>query len=78
MSQVLAAVPRAGLEAVVVAVDLVLESGLVSAEHILNVLGRLNSALPPGPVATLLQVKEAPLADTGRYDRLRRKETDHA
>lgn len=78
MSQVLAAVPRAGLEAVVVAVDLVLESGLISAEHILNVLGRLNSALPPGPVATLLQVKEAPLADTGRYDRLRRKETDHA
>ena len=78
MSQVLAAVPRAGLEAVVVAVDLVLESGLVSAEHILNVLGRLNSAPPPEPVATLLQVKEAPLADTGRYDRLRRKETDHA
>jgi transposase len=77
MSQVLCAVPRAGLEAVVVAVDLVLESGLVSAEHVLNVLARLNSALLPEPVETTLQVKEAPLADTGRYDTLRQKEADH-
>ena len=78
MSQVLSAVPRAGLEAVLVAVDLVLESGLVSAEHVLNVLARLNSAPPPERVETTLQVKEAPVADTGRYDRLRQKETDHA
>ena len=78
MSQVLCAVPRAGLEAVVVAVDLVLESGLVSAEHVLNVLARLNAAPPLETVETTLQVKEAPVADTGRYDRLRRKEADHA
>jgi hypothetical protein len=38
MAQVLAAVPTAGLEAVLVAVSLVLETGAVSAEHVLNVL----------------------------------------
>ena len=27
---------------------------------------------------TTLQVKEAPVADTGRYDRLRTQEADHA
>lgn len=36
MAQVLAAVPTSGLEAVLVAVELVLESGAVSAEHVLN------------------------------------------
>lgn len=78
MSQVLCAVPRAGLEAVVVAVDLVLESGMVSAEHVLNLLARLNSAPPPENVETTLQVKDEPVADTGRYDSLRQAEADHA
>ena len=78
MSQVLCAVPRAGLEAVLVAVDLVLESSVVSAEHILNVLARLNTPPAPPALETTLQVKEAPKADTGRYDTLRQKETDHA
>lgn len=78
MSQMLAAVPRAGLEAVRVAVDLVLESGVVSVEHVVNVIGRLNQAPPPDTVETSLQVKQAPIADTGRYDRLRRQEADHA
>lgn len=41
MAQVLAAVPRFGLESVLVAVELVLESGRASAEHVLNVLTRL-------------------------------------
>lgn len=47
MAQVLASVPQAGLDAVLVAVDLVLEgatpNGSVSAEHVLNVLARLNA-----------------------------------
>jgi hypothetical protein len=48
MAQVLAAVPVAGLDAVLVAVELVLESGSLSAEHILNVVARLTaSELPP-------------------------------
>jgi hypothetical protein len=78
MSQVLCAVPKAGLESVLVAVELVLESGMVSAEHVLNVLGRLNSAPQPDTVETTLQLKEAPIADASRYDSLRQKEADHA
>ena len=78
MSQVLCAVPKAGLESVLVAVELVLESGMVSAEHVLNVLGRLNAAPQPDTVETTLQIKEAPIADTARYDSLRQKEADHA
>lgn len=69
----LSAVPQAGLEAVVVAVEVVLESGVVSVEHVLNVIGRLKQGPPAGAVETTLQVKEAPIADTERLDRLRRK-----
>lgn len=71
MMQVLAAVPIAGLEPVLVAVELVLESGSLSAEHILNVLARLTSTAPPPCVETSLQLKVAPVANTARYDRLR-------
>ncbi len=78
MSQMLAVVPKAGLEAVLVAVELVLESGVVSVEHVLNVIGRLKQDAPPEAVQTHLEVKEAPIADTGRYDRLRSTEIDHA
>jgi hypothetical protein len=75
MAQVLAAVPTAGLEAVLVAVSLVLESGAVSAEHVLNVLARLNASPAPEQVETALKLNEPPKADAGRYDSLR---TDHA
>jgi hypothetical protein len=71
MAQVLAAVPVAGLDAVLVAVELVLESGVLSAEHILNVVARLTCAAPPLTVETHLQLKQAPLANTARYDSLR-------
>jgi hypothetical protein len=71
MAKVLAAVPTAGLEAVLVAVALVIESGVLSAEHVENVLGRLNASPTPACVETGLRLKEAPLADTSRYDRLR-------
>jgi transposase len=82
MAQVLALVPGAGLEAVLVAVELALESappsGRVSAEHVVNVLGRLAAAPRPANVATALQVLTPPLADTARYDRLRStEEADH-
>ena len=70
-AQVLAAVPTAGLEAVLVAVELVIESGALSAEHVLNVLARLNATPTPQSVETTLQLKEAPLANTSRYDSLR-------
>ena len=71
LAQVLAAVPTAGLEAVLVAVELVLESGALSAEHVLNVVARLTAGPAPECAETSLQLKQAPLANTGRYDRLR-------
>jgi hypothetical protein len=77
MAQVLSAVPRYGLEAVLVAVELVLESGATSAEHVLNVLARLTQGSMPEPIETALQLQEVPTTDTGRYDHLHR-EVDHA
>ncbi|MGH8831903.1 MAG: IS21 family transposase [Polaromonas sp.] len=71
MAQVLAAVPTAGLEAVLVAVDLVVESGALNAEHVLNVLARLNAAPTPESVETTLQLSQVPMANTSRYDSLR-------
>ncbi|MCT7046523.1 IS21 family transposase, partial [Salmonella enterica subsp. enterica serovar Soahanina] len=57
MAQVLAAVPVAGLDAVLVAVELVLEAGTLSAEHVLNVVARLTATEPPPSVETHLQLK---------------------
>jgi hypothetical protein len=86
MAQVLAIVPKAGLDAVLVAVELALEStrrGRVSVEHVLNVLGRLTAVPVPESAATALQVSTPPLANTERYDSLRpgtvtTEEADHA
>ena len=77
MAKVLAAVPKSGLEAVLVAVDLVLESGNPSAEHIENVLNRLRNIAVPEQVETALEIREVPIANTERYDSLREEE-DHA
>ena len=75
MAQVLAIVPSAGLDAVLVAVELALEhsapSERVSVEHVINVLGRLNATPVPENAQTSLQVSTPPLADTARYDGLR-------
>lgn len=74
MAQVLAIVLTAGLEAVLVAVELALESGppgRVSVEHVINVLARLNAAPTPAIAATSLQIADPPLANTARYDGLR-------
>jgi transposase len=78
MADVLAGVPKHGLEVVLVAAELILESGNASPEHIRNVLSRLNEAPPvPSTVETALRIAEEPVADAGRYDRLH-AEVDHA
>ena len=77
MAKVLAAVPVHGLEAVLVAVELVLESGAPSVEHVLNVLARLNPSTPPGKAETCLKLAEEPRADTARYDHLNAREVSH-
>jgi hypothetical protein len=75
MTKVLSLVATAGLDAVLVAVELALEaappSGRVSAEHVLNVLARLNAAPAPETAATALRTTTPPLANTARYDALR-------
>jgi hypothetical protein len=75
MAQVLAAVPQFGLESVLVAVELVLESsapnGSISAEHVRNVLARLSAPQTPEQAQTDLKLTLIPRADTARYDRLR-------
>jgi len=74
MAQVLAIVLTAGLDAVLVAVELALETGpkgKVSVEHVVNVLGRLNAVPEPPTAATQLKAATPPLADTARYDSLR-------
>ena len=81
MAQVLAIVPTAGLDAVLVAVELALEGtrrGRVSVEHVLNVLARLNAEPAPESAATALQVSTPPLANTERYDSLRAASTEEA
>jgi len=83
MAQVLAIVPVAGLDAVIVAVELAMErrppSGRVSVEHVVNVLGRLNApSAAPLSAQTALQVSTPPLANTARYDSLRGQEVGHA
>jgi transposase len=84
MAQVLAIVPTAGLDAVLVAVELALEGtrqGRVSVEHVRNVLARLNAEPAPESAGTALQVSMPPLANTERYDSLRAasaEEADHA
>lgn len=72
MVQVLAAIPRAGLVTVIDAVETALTAGVVSGEHVLNVLSRLLSPPPavlPETVGPLLN--EAPIANVARYDELR-------
>ena len=54
-----------------VAVEFVVESGVLCTEHVINVLARLNAAPVPASVQTTLRLKEAPLADPARYDSLR-------
>ena len=77
MAKVLSLVPSQGLEAVLVAAELVLESGVLSAEHVANVLARLKQTDSPAQVETSLKLTEEPQANTARYDRLNTKEVPH-
>lgn len=77
MAKVLGAVPKFGLDAVLVAVGLVLESGNHSVEHVINVLARLHQTERPKEVETALYVQEEPKADAARYDSLRNLEGRH-
>jgi len=82
MVQVLSATPIHGLEAVLVAVELALESGRPSADHVLNILARLKSPTlhRAGNVQTAIKLSIEPIADVDRYEQLRSQpgqEDDH-
>ena len=58
-----------------------IESGVLSVEHIENVLARLHASPPPPNATTALRLSEVPTADAARYDDLRAlmaSEDDHA
>lgn len=77
MAQVLAAIPSHGFDAVQVAVELALESGRPSHDHVLNMLARLKETKAPEAVASTLTLAEEPRADVQRYDGLRHQEGCH-
>jgi transposase len=72
MAQVLAAIPLHGLDAVLVAVELALEAGWPSGDHVLNVLARLKEPVAAQTIIDsplLLEVE--PQANVARYEQLR-------
>jgi hypothetical protein len=65
-------VPLHGAEAVVVAVELALQTDRVSSEHVLNTLSRLKEPQTAVmAVQTPLTLQVPPQANTSRYDGLR-------
>jgi len=73
MVEILALVLHHDEQAVLTAVELALESGAASKQHVLNLLSRLLEPAPPEPIATpqALQLIIEPTANVDRYDRLR-------
>lgn len=73
MVEILALVLHHDQQAVLAAVELALESGAPSKQHVLNLLGRLLEAAPPAPVTApqALALAIEPEANVSRYDQLR-------
>ena len=77
MADLLACVPRQGLDTVIAAVECLLAGGVVNVEHVKHLVstlaGNSQPVVEPQIVATpaTLQVKEEPIADTARYEHLR-------
>lgn len=72
MAQVLSAVTLHGLDPVIVAVEIALQSGRVSGEYVLNVLSRLQEPISTkADIPTQIELAEPSKADVHRYDSLR-------
>src|SRR3954464_9345371 len=78
MVEILALVLHHDEQAVLTAVELALESGAPSKQHVLNLLSRLIAQTPPAPVVApqALVLAVEPQANVSRYDGLR--EGNHA
>ncbi|HDR9102460.1 TPA: IS21 family transposase [Burkholderia vietnamiensis] len=78
MTEVLSAVREHGLDAVLLAAQTALDSGRPSGDHVLNVLSRPKAPADRKVMAvTALNLNEEPVADVGRYERLRATEPEH-
>jgi len=72
MVDILSAVPGEGINAVEAACAEVLGAGIASADVVLNILSRQQQPAPPENIVTRAPaLKNAPVADCARYDRLR-------
>ena len=73
MVEILSLVLHHDEQAVLCAVELALEAGVVSKEHVLNLLRRLTEVDAPPPIdtPTRLTLLEEPVANVTRYDHLR-------
>lgn len=77
MADLLACVPRQGLDAVLAAVESLLAAGVVNIEQVKHLVSTLaGGCQPPAEPQTvvtpdILQIKDAPIADTARYEQLR-------
>lgn len=73
MVEILALVLHHDEQAVLTAVEMALECGMPSKQHVLNLLGRLVELPPPAPVDApqALSLKIEPVANVIRYDSLR-------
>ena len=74
MVKILSAVLSDGLAAVEAACAEALAGGVHSADVVLNILARRRDPAPVAMIATpeALRLHQAPIADSARYDRLRR------
>ena len=76
MADLLACVPRQGLDAVLAAVESLLTAGVVSIEQVRHLVSTLaGGGQPTAEPQTLvtpdaLQIKDAPISDTARYEQL--------
>jgi transposase len=73
MVEILALVLHHDEQAVLASVELALESGAASKQHVLNILSRLIAPTAPSPIDAppLLALCMEPTADVSRYDQLR-------
>jgi transposase len=73
MVEILALVLHHDEQAVLIAVELALESGAASKQNVLNLLARLTESAPLAPISTpeALVLKVEPQANIERYDQLR-------